>query len=114
MKRTNLKAIILDCCPGVDGLEEAYVAARTSVPETSMARLLANTFIYPTMAVINALQNAQLNRFIQDLRAFINDSITFRTDPKKTSCMSNPRRMPWSNGTMWNLLENALYSKVGV
>ncbi|KAJ5948104.1 hypothetical protein N7466_001119 [Penicillium verhagenii] len=80
---SNLNSIILDCCPGDDGLGRAYAAARTSVPDTSVARLLGNTLLYPTVAVINGLQHVRLMRSIQDLRHLLNDPTTFGPTPKR-------------------------------
>lgn len=80
---SNLKGIILDCCPGDDSLERAYAAARTSVPETPISQLLGDTLLYPTVAVINALQHARLMRAIRDLRQQLNDPTTFGTQPRR-------------------------------
>ncbi|KAJ5288189.1 hypothetical protein N7478_003875 [Penicillium angulare] len=70
-------SLILDCCPGDDGFSRAYAAARTSVPETPVSQFLGNTLLYPTVAVINALQHARLMRAIRDLREQLNDTSIF-------------------------------------
>ena len=80
---SNLKGLILDCCPGDDSLERAYAAARTSVPETPFSQLLGDTLLYPTVAVINALQHARLMRAIRDLRHQLNDPSTFGSQPRR-------------------------------
>ncbi|KAJ6031914.1 hypothetical protein N7540_002646 [Penicillium herquei] len=80
---SKLKGIILDCCPGDDGLQRAYAAARTSVPETPIFQFLGTTLLYPAMAVMNTLQHARLIRAIQDLREQLNDPSSFGSKARR-------------------------------
>lgn len=80
---SNLRGLILDCCPGDDTFHRAYSAARMSVPETTIAQLLDKALLYPTVTVVNRLQHAGLLRSVRDLRALLNDPGIFGSRPRR-------------------------------
>ncbi|KAJ5096640.1 hypothetical protein N7456_007361 [Penicillium angulare] len=95
---TNLKCLILDCCPGDDSFSRAYAAARTSVPETPISQFLGSTLLYPTVAVMNTLQHVRLMRAIRDLRENLNDTSIFGTRTRRLYMYSKEDAMvQWEN-----------------
>ncbi|KAJ5167267.1 uncharacterized protein N7482_006048 [Penicillium canariense] len=80
---SNLRAIILDCCPGDDTFARLYAATRLSIPQTPVAQFLGKTVMYPALAVVNGFQHAGLARAVKDLRDLMNDPTTFRSEPRR-------------------------------
>lgn len=80
---SNIQGIILDCSPGDDTFERSYRAALLSVPQNTLAQFVGGTVIYPTLSVLNGLQHAGVLRAVRDLRARLNDPITFGMDAKR-------------------------------
>ncbi|KAJ5450416.1 uncharacterized protein N7458_006865 [Penicillium daleae] len=80
---SNLRTIILDCCPGDDTFARMYAATRVSVPQTPVAQFLGNTVMYPALAVVNGFQHAGLARAVKDLRDVLNEPSTFGSMPRR-------------------------------
>ncbi|KAJ5359342.1 uncharacterized protein N7496_011755 [Penicillium cataractarum] len=80
---SNLRTIILDCCPGDDTFERMYAATRVSVPQTPVAQFLGKTVMYPALAVVNGFQQAGLVRAVKDLRDILNAPSTFGSTPRR-------------------------------
>jgi hypothetical protein len=80
---SNLRTIILDCCPGDDTFERLYAATRVSVPQTPVAQFLGKTVMYPALAVVNGFQHAGLVRAVKDLRDILNEPSTFGSMPRR-------------------------------
>lgn len=81
--RSSLRGIILDCSPGDDAFERSYRAARLSLPQTAFVNLFSITLLYPTLSVLNRLQNAGVLRAVRDLRISLNDPDTFGPNAKR-------------------------------
>jgi hypothetical protein len=80
---SNLRTIILDCCPGDDTFARMYEATRVSIPQTPVAQFLGKTVMYPALAVVNTFQHAGLARAVKDLRDILNESSTFGSRPRR-------------------------------
>lgn len=80
---SNLRTIILDCCPGDDTFARMYAATRVSVPQTPVAQFLGKTVMYPALAVVNGFQHAGLARAVKDLRDLMNRPATFGSMPRR-------------------------------
>ncbi|KAL6808885.1 hypothetical protein GGI42DRAFT_224999 [Trichoderma sp. SZMC 28013] len=70
---------VLDCCPGDASFENAYKAAAYSLPNAFIARIVGQTLLYPTIAIITGLQNVGLMRSVKQLRAHLNDPAVLGT-----------------------------------
>ncbi|KAJ5983294.1 hypothetical protein N7481_005393 [Penicillium waksmanii] len=80
---SRIRGIILDCSPGDDAFERSYRAALLSVPQNTIAQFVSGTILYPSLSVLNGLQNAGFIRAVRDLRLALNDPNTFGTDAKR-------------------------------
>lgn len=80
---SSLRGIILDCSPGDDAFERSYRAALLSVPQNTIAQFVSGTLLYPSLSVLNGLQNAGFIRAVRDLRLALNDPNTFGTNAKR-------------------------------
>ncbi|CAI7584769.1 unnamed protein product [Penicillium pancosmium] len=72
-----------DCSPGDDAFERSYRAALLSVPQNAIAQFVSGTLLYPSLSVLNGLQNAGFIRAVRDLRLALNDPNTFGTEAKR-------------------------------
>ncbi|EHK24323.1 uncharacterized protein TRIVIDRAFT_189679 [Trichoderma virens Gv29-8] len=75
----HIGLLVLDCCPGDASFENAYRAAAYSLPSAFPARVVGQTLLYPTVAIINGLQSAGLMRSVKHLRAHLNDTAVLGT-----------------------------------
>ncbi|CEO59189.1 hypothetical protein PMG11_03872 [Penicillium brasilianum] len=80
---SNLRTLILDCCPGDDAFERMYAASRVSVPQTPIAQFFGKTVMYPALAVANGFQHVGLARAVRDLRNLLNAPSTFGSTPRR-------------------------------
>jgi hypothetical protein len=74
---SSLRGVIFDCCPGDDSFEKTYGAVKLSMGEDILSQLFTKTMLYPSVAVVNLLQNSGVLRSMRDLRELLNDPSTF-------------------------------------
>ncbi|KAL7912636.1 hypothetical protein GGI35DRAFT_491152 [Trichoderma velutinum] len=75
----HVRLFVLDCCPGDALFENAYKAAAYSLPNAFPARIVGQTLLYPTIAIITGLQSAGLMRSVKHLRAHLNNPAVLGT-----------------------------------
>jgi hypothetical protein len=73
----SLRGVIFDCCPGDDSFEKVYGAAKLSMGADILSQIFTKTMLYPSISVINKLQNNGVLRSVRDLRGLLNDPSTF-------------------------------------